>query len=216
MSGRDAADAESRASSAAAAAMKFDAAVRRRVAPVHEAVDENALDVLLARHVQQREKMLDVRVHAAVAQQTHQMQLARAAALHRVEQQRLLEKFAGRDHQVDARDVHVHDAARADIQVADFAVAHLPFGQADGRPGSVDQRVGKFCEQPVVIRFAREGDGVALGFGAIAPAIEHGQNDRFRSLWPWLLANAIMFARARALRPGNFAAAPSSSSMRRS
>ena len=112
-----------------------------------------------------------------------QVQLARAAALHRFEQQRLAEKFAAGDELVDARDVHVHDAARAHIQVAHFAIAHLPFGQADGWAGSVDQRVGKFLEQAVVIWFAREGDGVAFGFGAIAPAVEHGENDGFRSFW---------------------------------
>ena len=39
----------------------------RRVAPVHEAVDENALDFIFARHAQQREKMLDVRMDAAIA-----------------------------------------------------------------------------------------------------------------------------------------------------
>ena len=41
------------------------------------------------------------------------------------------EKRAAGDSLIDARDIHVHDAAGADIQVAHFAVAHLPFGQAD-------------------------------------------------------------------------------------
>ena len=50
--------------------------------------------LFFARHAQQREEMLHVRMHAAVAQQAQQMQVARAAALHGVEQQRLLEKFA--------------------------------------------------------------------------------------------------------------------------
>ncbi len=112
-----------------------------------------------------------------------QVQVARAAPLHRLEQQRLLEKFAVRDHQVDARDVHVDDAARAHVHVAHFAVAHLSFGQADERPGRLDQRVGKILEQAVVIRLPREGNRVALGFGAVAPAVEHGQNNRFRSFW---------------------------------
>ena len=129
-----------------------------------------------------RKQMLDVRMHAAVAEQAHQVQLALAPALHRAEQKIVVEERAGGDGLVDARDVHLHDAAGADIQVPDFAIAHLPLGQADGRPGGVDQRVGKFGEQPVVIGLAREGDGVAFGFGAIAPAVEHGQDDRFRTL----------------------------------
>ena len=57
----------------------------RRVAAIQEAVDENALDVLLARHSQQRKKMLYVRVHAAIAQQAEKMQIACAAAHHRLE-----------------------------------------------------------------------------------------------------------------------------------
>src|SRR5271168_4782650 len=73
----------------------------------------------------------------------------------------------------------MHDAASADIQVADFAVAHLSFGEADGGAGGVDERVGKFFEEAIVIWFAREGDGVAGGFGAIAPAVENGEDDWF-------------------------------------
>ena len=138
-----------------------------------------------------------------------------AAALHRFKQQWLLEEFAIRDHQIDARDVHVDDAARAHVHVAHFAVTHLPFRQSNGRPGSLDQRVGKILEQAVVIRFAREGDGVALGFGAVAPSVENGQYNRFRSFWHRLLEFAVYF-RASAARPGNLAAAPNSSSMRRS
>ena len=162
-------------------AQEVDAAVGRRVAAVHEAVDENVLHLVFARHAQQLEQMLDVRMHAAVAHQPDQMQLASAAALHRVEQQRLAEEFAAGDQLVDARDVHLDDAAGADIQVAHFAIAHLPFGQADVRAGGVNQRVGKILQQAVVIGFAGEGDGVALGFGAIAPAVEDGQHDWFGS-----------------------------------
>ncbi len=163
-------------------AQKIDAAVRRRIAAVEEAMHENALDLVLLRHAQQREQVLDVRMHAAVAEQAHQMQLPLASALHGGEQKLVLKKRAGAQGLVDARDVHVHHAARADIQMPDFAVSHLPFGQAHGRAGGVNQRVGIFREQPVVIGFARQGDGVALGLGAEAPAVEYGQNNRFWSL----------------------------------
>ena len=136
-------------------------------------------DFVFARHAQQREEMFDVRVDAAVAEEAEQVQLAGAAAFHGFEQQRLAQEFAAGDELVNARDVHVHDAAGADIQVADFAIAHLSFGQADGRAGGVNQRVGKFLQQAVVVRLAREGDGVAFGFGAVAPAVEDGEDDRF-------------------------------------
>jgi len=71
---------------------EFDAAVRGRVAAVHEAVDKTRRRVL-ARHSQQRKKMLHVRVHATIAQQAEKMQIACAAAPHRLDQQRLLKKI---------------------------------------------------------------------------------------------------------------------------
>src|ERR1700691_529224 len=115
--------------------------------------------------------MFDVGVHAAIAEEAEQMELMPAAAFHGVAEQRLALEFAAGDELVDARDVHVHDASCADIQVADFAIAHLSFGEADGGAGSMNERVGKLLQQAIVIWFARESDGVAFAFGAIAPAV---------------------------------------------
>ena len=127
------------------------------------------------------------------------MKLSLAAALHGFEKQRLAEEFAAGDQRVDARDVHVNDAARAHIEVAHFAIAHLSFGQSDEGAGGVDQRVRKIGEQAVVIRFAREGDGVAFRFGTVAPAIEDGEDDwfwTFRHVSDGRLARETMNARA--------------------
>ena len=76
----------------------------------------------------------------------------------------------------------MHDAPGADVQVPDFAVAHLPVGQADKRSAGVNQRVGKFAQQTVIVRLARQRDGVRLRFGAVSPAIENDQDERFRTL----------------------------------
>ena len=62
----------------------------------------------------------------------------------------ILLEFAGSDLRVDARDVHLHDAACADVQVAHFAVAHLPVGQSDEVVGGLNQRVGILAQQLVV------------------------------------------------------------------
>ncbi len=156
--------------------------MRRRVAPIHKTVDENVFNLLLLGHLQQREEMVDVRVYAAVAKQSHQVQLPLPAAFHRLlEKRHVLQLLVG-DQQIDARDVHVHDAPRADIEVPDLAVAHLPFRQADIRAGSVNQRIGEFLEQRVISGFARESDGVAMGFGAVTPAVEHSEHNWFQSL----------------------------------
>src|SRR5271163_135086 len=144
-------------------------------------MDENFIDVVLLGHFKKGEEVMDVRVHAPIAEQTKEMKLARAGALHGLlEERNALQPLAG-NQKIDAGDVHVHDAARAHVHVADFAVAHLAFGQTDERAGGLNQRVGKFFQQFIVGGFARQGDGVALRFRTVAPAIQHGQYDWFWS-----------------------------------
>ncbi len=75
----------------------------------------------------------------------------------------------------------MHDAAGADVEVADLAVAHLAFGQADERAAGVDERVGILAQQAVVGGLAGECDGVGFGFGAVAPAVEDDEDQRFRT-----------------------------------
>ena len=60
------------------------------------------------------------------------MKLALASADHSVEQEFVMKQRTGGDGMIDARDVHVHDAPGADIEVTDLAIAHLAFGQSDG------------------------------------------------------------------------------------
>ena len=74
----------------------------------------------------------------------------------------------------------MHNAPGADIEMADFAVAHLPFRQANSGPGSLDQGVGKLANQFVVSRLARQGDRVALRLCAVAPSVQHRQHNGFR------------------------------------
>src|SRR6266478_6193363 len=160
---------------------------------------EDAVNSVLLGHLQQSVEMLLPRMHATVRHQPEQMQLASSqpGILHRVEQHWVREEFAVLDHQVDARDFHMHDAPGANIQMADFTVPHLPFRQPDKRPAGMNQSVGILAQQPVIRRLAREGDGVGLGFGSIPPAVENDENERFRTrhkrslLAPsyWLLAS---------------------------
>src|SRR5258708_7328934 len=112
---------------------------------------------------------------------------------HRFEQNWMREEFAVLDHQVDARNFHMHDTPGANIQMADFAVPHLPLGQPDKGPAGMNQSVGILAQQPVIRRLAREGDGVGLGFGPVSPAVEDDENERFGTghnfaFSSWLLA----------------------------
>ncbi len=127
--------------------------------------------------------MVLVRVHAAIRQQAEQMQppIADARLLHGIEQHRVGEELAILDHEIDLGDVHVDDAAGAHVEMADFAVAHLPGRQSDEASAGVDQRVGKFGQQLVVVRLARQRDGVSVGRRSVAPAIEDDEDERFRS-----------------------------------
>ena len=89
------------------------------------------------------------------------------------------EQLAVLDHQIDAGDIHVNDAPGADVQVPDFAVAHLPVRQSDEAPAGVNQRVRILGEQLVIVRLARQRNGVGIRRRSITPAIEDDQNERF-------------------------------------
>ncbi len=150
------------------------------VAAVHEGVDEDALKAVLAGSAKEGVEVLLVGVDAAVGDEAEEMKLAAAVlgALHGSDDGGVLLEFVFRDELVDAGDVHVDDAAGAEIEVADFAVAHLAVGQADEVLGGADEGVGILAEQLVVGGLAGEGDGVVGGFGAVAPSVEDGEDER--------------------------------------
>jgi hypothetical protein len=75
----------------------------------------------------------------------------------------------------------VDDAARADVEVSDFAVTHLAVGQPDKRAAGVNQCVGIFAKQAIIGWLASKRDSVGIGFGAITPAVEDDKNERFRT-----------------------------------
>jgi hypothetical protein len=124
-----------------------------------------------------------IRMHAAVREQAKEMQLATTGAgvLHSIEQHGMLEEFAVLDHQLNASGVHVNDAPGTNVEVTDFAVAHLAFGKSDVWPAGLNQRVGILAKEAVVRWLARECDCVGFGFGAVTPAVENRKNERFRT-----------------------------------
>ena len=67
---------------------------------------------------------------------------ATAGVFHGTEQHGIGEELAVLDHQLDASAVHVNDATRTDIEMADLAIAHLAVGQSNILPTGVDQRIG--------------------------------------------------------------------------
>src|SRR5882762_11825087 len=105
----------------------------------------------------------------------------RMGMLHRVEQHGMRKEVAGRDQLVDARDVHMHHTSGADVQVPDFAIAHLTFGKADKRTASLNQRVGKVPQKAIIGGLPRKSDGIGLSLGAVTPAVENDEDERIWS-----------------------------------
>jgi hypothetical protein len=81
---------------------------------------------------EQAVEMLQHAVHAAVGDDAHQVKLGRGvgfdAGNHPVPRGVVRELFVGEKF-VQAHEFLVHDAARADVFVTDFRVAHLAGGQ---------------------------------------------------------------------------------------
>src|SRR6202046_47710 len=144
---------------------------------------ENPVHAILLGHLQQSVEMGLLRMHATVREQAEQMQspFAQARMFHCRKQDWMRKEFTIPDHQVDASDIHVHDAPGANVEVPNFAVAHLPLGQSNKRPAGMDQRVGILAHYTVVSRLARQGDGVGFGLGPISPAVKNDENKWFWS-----------------------------------
>src|SRR6185437_6909179 len=179
------------------------AGVGRGVAAVGEGVNPHMLDAFGFGQTEQGVEMVEMGVDAAVAAQAEQMELPAAGMVHRAQQGGVAVEAPIGNGLIEAGDVHLHDAAGADVQVTDLAVAHLTLGQSDERAGGVDEGVGELAQQAVIDRLAGARDGVAFARGTVAPAVKNDQDER-----------ELAHRTESALRPGKRARGPSSSSMR--
>ena len=158
----------------------LDARLRRGVAAVHEAVEADLAQAVAARQLEQREHMVDVRMHAAVRQQAEDVQrrIKPLALVDRAHQRFVGEEVAVLNGLGDAGQLLIHDAARADVGVADLGVAHLAVRQADVQTGGADIGHRVFRKDLVQIGGLRRLDGVALLLIAVAEAVHDDQRGR--------------------------------------
>jgi hypothetical protein len=156
----------------------ISARFRRGVAAVGENMDDNVGDAFALGHCKERVKVGVVGVDAAVADEAHEMEAARAGVGHGGFESGIVAEIAVADHPVDAGDVHLDDAAGADVEMADFGVAHLAIGEADGFATRMDERIGEVPDEGVEDRRVGGEDGVALDGCGVAPAVEDGENNR--------------------------------------
>ena len=152
----------------------------RRVASVCNQVQNRPNSTHLGKP-QQSFKMADVAMYAAAAQQTDQMQIVLAVGdvVQTRVQRRMLEETAVLDGDIDAHNVLVDNAARAQVEMSDFGVAHLPFWQADRTPRCVENRAFIGAQPVVVVGGIGLDNGVVGSTLTHAPAVKNNQCDRF-------------------------------------
>jgi hypothetical protein len=121
-------------------------------------------------------------VDAGVGDDAHQVE-ARLPGLHPVDDGPpdgvSLDQLVGKKL-VQPEELLLHDAAGADVLVADLAVAHDPVRQADVVAGGRDQGARVLGVQPVVAGLLREVDRVErvlLRVGVLAPAVANDEED---------------------------------------
>ena len=154
------------------------AARGRNIASVEEAVQVHAPDAAVVRHFHHGKDVPDVAVHTAVRQKTEDMQvLAVCCVVQCCCIDRIFKECPILNGFRNARQILKHDAAGADVRVADFAVAHLPVRQADVQPRSGQLRVRPALQETVHDRGLGHVNGVAVVRLADAVAIENDECD---------------------------------------
>ena len=115
-------------------------------------------------HIQQAEQVVLVAVDAAGAHQAHKVDgLAMVdGGLHVAHQHLIFLHLAVLNGLGDQGQLLVDDAARADVGVADFRVAHLAVGQTHAHARCANGDVGAGREQMVDIGGLGGDDGVAI------------------------------------------------------
>ncbi len=153
--------------------------MRRDVAAVGEGVDRDARHACRERRSGDRAQVVDVRVHAAVGDEPRDVQHTAPAASGR---ERRLQRGVARERPVghriaDAHQVLGDDAPRADVEMPDLGVAHLPLGQPDGTAGGDQRGVRIALPERVEDGRPRERHGVPGPVGRETEAVEHDERD---------------------------------------
>ena len=153
-------------------------ALRGHIPAIQESMHRHFGQTFALRHVEQAEEVRDVAVHAAVADQTEQVQarIVREHMVHRLVQLRIFKEGTVFDRICDQRQILIDDAAGTDIEVADFAVAHLSLRQADSLAAAQQLGIGIRCEEVVKVRLFRDGDRIAGTCRRLAEAIQNHQH----------------------------------------
>ena len=156
----------------------LDAAGGGHVASIHEAMDIHVLHAALLAHFQQSIQVGIVAMHAAVAQQTHQVNglAGLLGGIQGMDQGRFLKKLAVLNILGDTGQFLIHDTASAHIQVAHFTIAHLAVRQTHVHAAGAQLGIGVLGLQRVQMRRALLIDRIALMSRIDAEAIHNDQS----------------------------------------
>ncbi len=152
---------------------------RGRVAAIEEAMNGDVRHLEPHGQFDTGEQVTVERVHAAGTEESHQVQ--RAAGLSQPATELLqhgqLIELTPFDALRDAHEVLRHHPPRTEVEVPDFAVAHLSRGKPDGEFTGIEESAGAAVPEPGPGGRVRHGDRVALLFGPVTPAVQHHEHD---------------------------------------
>jgi hypothetical protein len=151
-----------------------------RVTPVEEGVDRDPWHALAVGEVDEGEEVAVDGVDASVPEQAAEVESGVSLADRTAEayERLVAEEVAGLDRAVDADEVLGEHASGTEGGVAHLAISHLSVRESNGEAGRVEQGVGGSRPEAVPGGEAGEGYGVSLALPAIAPAVEHHEDDR--------------------------------------
>ena len=138
------------------------AAGGRGVAAIGERVDEDVAHAGLLGELDHGDELVLMTVNAAIGHQADEMEASAAGLLEGLDKNRVGGQRAVLDGLVDAREVLIDNASSAEIEVADFRIAHLAGGQADVQAGGAEETFRVLLQHHVMKWRAGQQHGIAV------------------------------------------------------
>ena len=153
------------------------AARRRDVAAVHERMHAHISDAALHGMLDERIQVLVAGVHAAIGEQAHEVQRGtrRLCRLDSIVDHGVIADGAGAASHIDTRELLMHHAAGADVEMPHLGVAHLTLRQAHGLSRGFELCVRACFEQLIEHRRGCQRHGIARTRRRQAQAVHDDQ-----------------------------------------
>ena len=160
------------------------AARGRGIPPIGDRVDEDLLHTRFPRRIGEGDEMPVMAVHSAIRDQPDEMQPPASRVSECLLQNAILLQFAVSDRFVDPGQVLINNPPRAEIEMADLRVSHLPFRQPHVLAARAQCRARIILIETVVKGRLREQSRVAVllpvcfSAGVNPPSVTDHEDDR--------------------------------------